>query len=528
MARLTFCSFTSLNYTVFIAGFFFSGLLGAQPRTPKAGQSAAYSSLRRAADGLQTIENGQIRVGVNTNYGGAITYLASLDSHGGQVSTTNMVNNSDLGRQTQIALYSGPADYSSKSTTGWSNLGWDPIQAGDSHGNPSQIVTFEKQENLLYVKTIPKQFALNNEPGEATIEHWIRLDGNVVKVHAKVVMNRSDKTQYEARQQEFPCAYMNGDYHNMWFYKDSSPYTNGPLHLERIQPPSTTIFGDVHPTEPWMASVNDKGYGVGLYVQDNYEWKRGYFGSDLGGDEYSQVASYIAATNRVILDHNMVYEWDYELIVGHLNDIRQYVYAKPRLTAGLNYRFDTSRKGWYYHQARDTGWPINGKLHINLNTPESKNAITSPFGFWNGRTNPKLYLRAAFKTQSDKVRLKWRRSEDQTIYGTPDRYMDFPIINDGEFHTYEIDLSQNDSWLEHTIGQIEFAMTTDGPATNSWVELEWLSASKGGPTDQLSSVPPIINKPVASQEPAAVPVTVPCRPGSAPITVKRLTYSRAK
>ena len=322
---------------------------------------------------MQTIENSQIKVGINTNYGGAITYLAFLDSHGGKVSTANMVNNPDLGRQIQIALYSGPYNY-----PGYPGLGWDPIQAGDAYGNPSEVVAVEKQDNLLYAKTIPKQFGINNEPGEATIEHWIRLDGNVVKVHAKVVMSRSDHTQYEARQQEFPCVYLNGDFHNMWFYKGNSPYTNGSLNVERIIPPSTMLFGDIFPTEPWTASTNDDGYGVGLYVQDNYEWKRGYFGSDLGGDENSTVASYIAATNRVILDYNLVYEWDYELIVGHLNDIRSRVYSKPRLTAGPNYRFDTSRKGWYYQEAQDSGFPIQGKLHVVLNNGSNNDRFSSP------------------------------------------------------------------------------------------------------------------------------------------------------
>ena len=127
MARLNFCYLIPLKYAFFLIGIFASGVLEAQPRTSASNKSTVSPSLRKAADGLQTIENGQIRVGVNTNYGGAITYLAFLDNHGGLVSTANMVNNPDLGRQVQIALYSGPADYSIKSTTGWGNLGWNPI-----------------------------------------------------------------------------------------------------------------------------------------------------------------------------------------------------------------------------------------------------------------------------------------------------------------------------------------------------------------------------------------------------------------
>ena len=469
--------------------------------------------------GLQTIQNDQIRVGIDTRYGGAMTYLAFLDSHNGQVSTDNMVNNPDLGRQVQIALYGGPLDYSKNGSPAWAGLGWNPIQAGDTYGNPSEVVEIQKQQNLLYAKTIPKQFGLNNEPGQATIEHWIRLDGNVVKVHARIVMNRSDKTQYEARQQEMPCAYLNGDYHNMWYYRGGEPFTNGPLTLTRQQPPQTFLFGDVLPTEPWMASVNDNGYGMGLYVPNNYDWKRGYFGSDLAGNEFSNDASYIAATNYLLLDYNLVHEWDYELIVGNLGEIRQHIYNQPRPLAGPNYRFDVSRKGWYYHEAQDTGWPIEGKLHVMLTDPERDN-IKSPFAFWKGRESPKIYLRAAFKTQNDKFRLAWRRVEDETIQRTGDRYTDFAIINDGEFHTYTIDLSRNENWMNYNIGQIEFNAAVGGQSNNGWVELEWVSTNINGPSEE-SYRPPLVNIPGIEE-----PVAAACEPGCAPVAVQKIRYVR--
>ena len=530
-----------------------AGRLIAQPRAASLRVPFSRSSYTQGGVGVQTIENDQIRVGINPNFGGAITYLAFKNTHGDSVSTDNMVNNPDLGRQIQIALYSGPADYH-----GYPGLGWDPIQAGDDFGHPSQVLALERQTNSLYAKTIPKQFGVNNEPGEATIEHWIRLEGNIVKVHAKVVMLRSDHTQYEARQQEFPCVYLNGDYHNMWFYRDGTPYTNRPLHVERIVPPSTMLFGDVFPTEPWMASTNDKGYGVGLYVPNNYEWKRGYFGSDLSGNETSTVGSYIAATNRVLLDYNLVYEWDYELIAGSLNKIRSYVYSKPRSSAGPNYRFDTSRKGWYYQKAQDTGWPIQNKLHVSLDDADSYKRITSPYVFWKGRDNPKIYLRAAFNIKNKdprftKFRLNWRRSEDQTIYRTGDRFTDFPIQNDGNFHTYEIDLSHNEDWLNHNIGQIQFTTITDNPEVpnaSGWVEMEWVATSADGPNEQQVSPPVIVDPPVDNPpvvvtppvDPPPVVVTppvetppvvvapadpVPCEPGCVMIGVQKVRYVRS-
>ncbi|QDK78460.1 hypothetical protein EXU85_07505 [Spirosoma sp. KCTC 42546] len=518
MTHIFFSKYPHWSRVFFVALLWAPTLLTAQIRnsTPL---PLPKPSLRVGADGLMTIENSQIKVGINTNAGGAITYLTFQNDQGGKVNTRNMVSNpliggrTDLGRQIQIGLYGGPYEYSQNGNPAWVGLGWNPIQAGDVYFNSAQVLLAEKQDNLLHTKTIPKQFAFYNEPGEATIEHWIRLDGNVVKVHVKVVLSRSDKTQYEARQQEFPCMYLTGDYHNMWLYKGSSPYTNGSLALERIQPPQTTIFGDVFPTEPWMASTNDNGYGVGLYAKGNYEWKRGYFGADLGGDETSTVASYIAAANKVVFDHNLVHEWDYELILGHLSEIRSYVYNKQHSPPGPNYLFDTSRKGWLYYHATDTGWPISGKLHVHLD--DATNArILSPFVFWKGRSNPKIYLRAAFNTQSDKFRIKWRRSDDITIYGTGDRIMEFPVINDGQFHTYTIDLSSNDYWLEADIGQIAFEPVTDKPQPNAWVEFAWVATSPDGPTPEIV-------------DPFVPPVDNPCVPGCALVSVKKIQYIKS-
>lgn len=87
-------------------------------------------------------------------------------------------------------------------------------------------MAFSKQNDVLYVKTQPKHFPLNNVPGEAYIEQWIKLEGNVAKIHAKVTMFRSGKTQFEARYQEMPYVYINGSFHNIWTYQGNSLYTS--------------------------------------------------------------------------------------------------------------------------------------------------------------------------------------------------------------------------------------------------------------------------------------------------------------
>ncbi len=500
--------------TALLVSLLTTSLIWGQVRSPGPTTPPPRTRAGSTGDGLRTIKNDRIEVGIDLNYGGAVTYLAFLNTRGGQVSTKNMINNPDLGRQAQIALYGGPRDYSKNGAEAWRGLGWDPIQAGDTWGNPSKVVAFEKQDNLLYVKCIPNQFAINNEPGEATIEHWLRLDGNVVKVHARVVLFRKDQTQYEARQQEMPCMYINGNYRNLYYYRGSEPFTNGSTDKFFADPPRQLIeFGDVYPTEPWMASLNDNGYGVGLYVPGNYDWKKGYFGQDPTEGEFDPTASYIAATNFVLLDHNIVHEWDYQFVVGNLAEIRSHINAQPRPAPGPNYRFDNSRKGWYYHSAKDSGWPIAGKLDVKISN-FTQDHIKSPFVAWPGRQVPKIVVRAAFKNNSTAdpngtMRLTWRRSTDNAILSLPDRYVNFPVKNDGQFHNYTIDLSQNDNWKNQLIGQIQLQANPDGPAVNGSLQLEWIAMSENGPD---SGPDPVVNPPVVVVPPVVVtppPVVVP-------------------
>lgn len=462
--------------------------------------------------GLETIENGVIKVGVDGRYGGAITYLSTV---GG----INMINNYDLGRQIQLALYGGPNDYSSSGHPAWAGLGWNPIQAGDTYGNVSEIVSFDKQPNRLYVKTIGKQFGLNNVPGEATFEHWISLSGNVAKVHVRVALNRSDKNQYQARTQEFPCLYMNGTYNNVYTYQGNNPYSNG--SMTKLTPPMEMEY--LRPvTEPWMAATNNQGFGVGLFVPYNYQWTKAFFGSDLGGGEFSSSSAYIANTRFEILDHNIVHEWDYELVVGNINEIRSYVYSQPRLSPTINYRFDNSRKGWYYTKATDTGWPIQNQLQVMVNNNREA-LIQSPAGFWHGRDNKTLYVRAAFQGQSDRYRLHWRQLNDKEFQGYEDRYLDFPIIGDGQYHTYAIDLSQKGSWINQDIIQIALRPRWDGPEVNGWVKIESISTSPDGSpivTTPTPSVTPSTTAPVSTNPPATntslqlLPPTYDCNTGT--------------
>ncbi|MCY7359737.1 MAG: hypothetical protein LH609_20240 [Rudanella sp.] len=423
-------------------------------------------------DGLAVLDNGQIKLGVDSRYGGAITHLSTKNG-------SNMVNNHDRGRQVQIGIYGGPVPFlppNVEANPPWRMIGWNPIQAGDSYNNVSKILAFEKRNNLLYVKTLPKFWHLNNYEGEAIIEHWIRLSGNVVKVHARVTFSRADKTQYDARDQEFPCLYLNGNYKRSWNYSGTEPYTNADKQV-KIAPFSMI---NVRATEPWVALTRDDDFGVGLYSPQNLFFKEAFFGNEFSDSESAASSAYIAATPFAQLDHNSVTDFDYELIVGHINDIRSYVYTQPRPDKGPNFRFTNSRLNWHLVETTDAGSLITNHLHLTLNGTGSQQ-LKSPAVSWRGRENPKVYVRAAFNLQgSDSYRFHWQNLEDSDFLGSGERIKDFKIQNDGQFHTYEIDL-RNTSWMNSSIRQVMFRPAWDGPAMSGSVKVEWFSTSPDGP-----------------------------------------------
>ncbi|AUD03336.1 hypothetical protein [Spirosoma pollinicola] len=392
--------------------------------------------------------NDKLRVGIDLNMGGAITYLAEAGS------SENMVNNPDLGRQIQTSIYAGPINYeqnNKKPPAQWPYLGWNPVQAGDYYLYPAQIVSYQQTDNLIYVKTIPHIWPLLNEPAECTFEHWITIKDNTVHVRCRVAVSRADTTQYDARTQETPCVYLNGPYDRMITYTGLKPFTNDAIS-EFTERQVTNRYA----SENWAALLNAKGRGVGLYKPGQVRFRTGAFGIPHVGSEFDVSAGYINSEEFLLVDHNGEYEFEYTLIVGSLPDIRQYVYNQPRPPLSPNYTFSNDRLGWFYINTTDRGWPIQNELNVQWARNNKKDVsfrIASPLHFWYASNVPKIQVEAAFQTKGTVARLSWRKPDEVDFMETEGRYVDFPITGDGQFRTYEINTSQLSGW-DGVISQI--------------------------------------------------------------------------
>ena len=381
------------------------------------------------ADPLSILANERVRVGINLALGGAITFLAPAGSD------ANLVNSFDWGRQIQMSFYSGPVPFApggKPPRKEWQGLGWNPIQSGDSYGHRARVLDQRNDGHEIYVRCVPMQWPLDDEPGECEFESWITLDGPAVRVHNRLVNHRSDHTQHHARTQELPAVYTNGPWHVLKSYTGDQPFAGQPLSVL----PSVFMWKDAAPTENWIALLDDTDHGVGVWHSGVYVDGCGYAGKlDLHAGVKDFPTGYIAPNREEILDHNITYDFNYVLIVGGVDEIRRYVYDHAERPKPPVYRFEKDRQHWYYQNAKDGGWPINGELAVALGQHNPQ--LVGPPGFWHAEEAGTLRVVAA-SDAAGSGRVYWRRFGEPGFSAA--NSAPFTLPADGAFHPVDIPL----------------------------------------------------------------------------------------
>ena len=430
------------------------------------------------ADDVSYLDNGTIKIGADLSMGGSITFLAADSGN-----VNNLVNSADLGRQIQQSYYSGPTPYNPNGTlnSAWSALGWNPIQSGDSYGNRSTVLDWSNTGSELYVKTQPMIWPLDNYAGQCTFETWIQLNGNVATVHTRLTNQRTDTTQqFAARStiaQELPAVYTIGALSHLVTYAGTQPFTGGATTEIVSNSDYFLNWPNWRATENWAAYVDNSNFGLGVYNPGCNTFTGGFFGSRGSGGASDWSTGYIGPRHYEILDSNIVYDNSYQLIVGNVNDIRNYVYAN-RTDPRPDYHFTSDRQHWYYVNASDAGFPISDHLHVLLGVHRSGND-RARHRLSRGRV-PKLYIRAAYHTtaSSDDLfgELYWETDNgDSSLEGafSENQKYRFAIIADGQYHTYELDLASM-SGYEGLISMLRFDPLLNGNA-GDYADIQYIS-----------------------------------------------------
>ncbi len=389
------------------------------------------------AEHMSWLENGQVRLGADLDKGGAITFLASVKDG------ANVINNFDLGRQVQLSFYAGPVPFEvggQKPSEHWRHIGWNPIQAGDDFKNGGRVLAHENDGKAIHILCQPMQWPLNNVPGECTFDSWLELEGAVVKARARINNARSDHTQYAARLQELPAVYANAAFPRVVSYTGAHPFMQDTVSImpkSQTKHPWTMWVG----TEGWAALLNEHDYGLGLITPGRVHFTGGFAGKPGPNDTHGSSTGYLAGQGLEVLDHNIAYEYRYELVLGSLNDIRaRATHWQPQSPPSWTFAHD--RQGWHYTHATDTGWPVQDHLHMNLDQDDPQ--ALSPQTFWQAADAPYLIIDAAFHTQQKQATLMWQPLGEAGF--SPANMMAFPIVADGEFHRHVVHLGSSPAY----------------------------------------------------------------------------------
>ena len=272
-------------------------------------------------DNFDYIENSNIRLGIDLSRGGAIGYLSAASNN------INVVNIADMGREIQLSFYAGPNPFCAS----WNNSPWpwNPIGAGDVHGNTGKILSMSKnaENTSIHIITQPLQWPCDNVKCECTFERYIELKGQRVDVMAILHNNRSDHKDYGEYNQELPAVYSIGTLYKLYTYNGSKPWTNDTLVRYSTYPNTPWTPVAFPATENWAAMINDENWGMGVVNFGSDRFLGGFAGTPDQGGATDENTGYIAPTDRVDLKWDITYTYNFSVVLGYLEDIRKIVYS---------------------------------------------------------------------------------------------------------------------------------------------------------------------------------------------------------
>lgn len=381
----------------------------------------------RAGALITYLDNGVLRLGVDDLKGGAIVYLRHLEDG------RDIVNDYDLGREIQQSYYSGPADFDPQNNQhpSWNPWPWNPVAAGDAFGHASRLEELTSDGNTLYIRSVPKQWALNDVDSECTLEQWITLDGHAVNLRCRLNNARSDTAFYAARHQELPAAYTNTSFRYLHAYIGDEPFTGDVVSAIPNPEGNAPPWAHFRITENWAALVDGNGWGLGVYHPGVFRANGGFHDNAFGAVD----CGHISPVRSEHIDHDIVYEYASHLVVGDLQTIRDWVYDHPPQPSP-HYDFGAGREGWTHVTTTDRGFPWPGfwRVELGVNDP----FVVGPWDFWDAEDVPTLHVRARYEMGGP--------ATAEIFFGSvfeAGRSVTFPVIDDGQFHTYAVDMTAN-------------------------------------------------------------------------------------
>ena len=330
------------------------------------------------------IEDSHLKIGARLGAGGALTHIEKLNDNvveyidrDGVVriengidktavkmvtDEVNLVNIYDWGREIQQSYYIA-ADEShgyvptEEQLWPYPRILYNPVQAGSAGDKQSQIIDYTVSDTEIWVKTRPQEWFFDNTLSDGYMENRYTLVDGLLFVSNRFI-NFSGFTGTETlplRMQEMPAIYVS---HPLdYFYCETK---DGIIRDNKINTMSTTaktgalqsIEGQYHYAldgelvlGDWVAYVNDKDFGLGLYMPnaDVYLASRNGTSSSYD-DEYSHGISqihdlsqydyypsayvfnygYLCPNVAMTITEYTPVEYGYAIYVGQIAEMRAY------------------------------------------------------------------------------------------------------------------------------------------------------------------------------------------------------------
>lgn len=378
------------------------------------------------------LDNGSVRVGVDLAQGGKLTWLSrSQGDHA-----------DNLLFEAEPSYYGGPLG--AGGAAGWHAALDDAL-----------VLDHSNDGRTLHVRS-------TSPSCECTFDTWISLHGNAVVVRNRLTSFRSDAAPYPPFWQELPAVYTVGAPYRVVTYDGALPFTSGAVddvtsraHTPFFSPGALSIAA----TEHWVALLDDEAFGVGLVEPDVTDFVA------ISGYEGGWPSGYVAGARLEQLDANVVYDYTASLVVGSLRQIRAYAYAQ-RPDPRPSYVFARDRRHFVVTNGADAGFPVRGALRVR--DPLGGAELVGPVERWQARAVPRLYVRGAWHSTQSQASLSWSRS-GESVAGT----RTFPIVPDGVFRTYRVDLFREPRY-RGTITGVRLALAPDG-APAGWADVTCIS-----------------------------------------------------
>ncbi|WP_155296348.1 hypothetical protein [Spirosoma rigui] len=452
------------------------------------------------------------------------------------VPRTGPPNQIFTGQGLSECLYQMPRPYYGLSETNEPpenpSLGYNPNEVGDDHSNSGRLLKYGKVGNSrFYTEMTPMTYGQVRSPAnEVLMKKWGEVKDRALILNYETTFNRSANERVVTKGQESPCLYVN-NLRIFKYYNGNNPYSNDGI-TTFVAPVATNGNGNsatssngqrpggLYVTEPWVGLFGEDGYGIALMLKDNIRSFIGYWGD--GGGNFAQPNKggsygYMAHAMNELLDMNIKWRHRTEVIVGTVEEIRAYVYANSyRPAPKPSFKFNTAgREGWSLNSGDGddrhtwdepyTGRARNGwKVYFSAG---SNAQINSPGATWNASQFNKIYIRMAYTGSETRWSLRFRRNrqkgdgnldfsgkygnEEAARYpdGTSDRAEQtkyFPVVGDGQFRVYEIDLSQNPEW-RNIINEIYLKPHADPNKTSyregEYAIIDWIDTNPNGPSN---------------------------------------------